>query len=93
MMYYSLTSTQAEAKSMAGRRQQSAVPAAWAAAGRVTGIGARGGFRVDLTWRDGKVSSATVHSVGGTKTTLKHGGWSKTIALRAGESITVAPES
>jgi DNA-binding CsgD family transcriptional regulator len=32
VMYYSLTSTQAEAKSMAGRRQQSAVPAAWAAA-------------------------------------------------------------
>ena len=70
-----------------------ALPAAWAAAGRVTGIGARGGFRVDVAWRDGKVSSATVHSVGGTKTTVKHGGWSKTIALRAGESITVAPES
>ncbi|WP_250633627.1 glycosyl hydrolase family 95 catalytic domain-containing protein [Pinirhizobacter soli] len=70
-----------------------ALPSAWAAAGRVTGIGARGGFRVDLTWRDSHVSSATVHSIGGTKTTLKHGQWSKTIVLRAGESITVAPES
>lgn len=70
-----------------------ALPAAWAAAGRVTGIGARGGFRVDLTWRDGHVSSATVHSLGGTKTTLKHGGWSKAIALGAGESVTVVPES
>jgi len=70
-----------------------ALPAAWAAAGRVTGIGARGGFRVDLTWRDGHVSTASVHSVGGTKTTLKHGGWSKAITLRAGESITVTPGS
>ena len=69
-----------------------ALPVAWGAAGRVTGIGARGGFRVDVTWRDGKVSSATVHSVGGTRTTLKYSQWSKTIALRAGESITVVPE-
>ncbi|HEY4146622.1 glycosyl hydrolase family 95 catalytic domain-containing protein [Pinirhizobacter sp.] len=69
-----------------------ALPTAWAAAGSVTGIGARGGFRVDLAWRDGRVSKATVHSVGGTRTTLKHGEWSKMISLRTGESITVIPE-
>jgi alpha-L-fucosidase 2 len=69
-----------------------ALPEAWAAAGRVTGIGARGGFRVDLAWRDGKVSRATLHSVGGTQTTLVHARWRKSITLRAGESITLEPE-
>jgi alpha-L-fucosidase 2 len=68
------------------------LPSAWAASGHVTGIGARGGFRVDLTWRDGHIVSAAVHSVGGTQTTLKHGRWSRTIALRAGESIILEPE-
>jgi alpha-L-fucosidase 2 len=69
-----------------------ALPPPWAARGNVIGIGARGGFRVDLNWRDGKVSAVTVHSVGGTRTTVRYGTQSKTIALRAGESVTIVPE-
>ncbi|TCV93391.1 alpha-L-fucosidase 2 [Luteibacter rhizovicinus] len=69
-----------------------ALPKAWAASGSVSGIGARGGFKVDLRWRDGKIMAVTVHSVGGTQTTLKYGAQSKTISLQAGESITVEPE-
>ncbi len=68
-----------------------ALPRQWAAGGSVTGIGARGGFQVDLQWRDGKVTHATVRSVGGTRTTLKFGTESSAIALRAGESMTVEP--
>lgn len=66
-----------------------ALPEAWAASGSVTGIGARGGFRVDLAWKRGKVTSVTVHSVGGERTRLKSGAWEKDLVLRPGESVTV----
>ncbi len=38
-----------------------ALPAAWPS-GRVTGLRARGGYEVDITWRDGAISEATVRS-------------------------------
>jgi alpha-L-fucosidase 2 len=68
-----------------------ALPAAWARSGRVAGIGARGGFEVDLSWRDGKVTRAVVRSVGGTRTEVRAGGWRRTISLRPGLSVTVQP--
>lgn len=70
-----------------------ALPKAWAAAGSVTGIGARGGFVVDLSWKDGKVTSVTVRSVGGETTRLKIGAWTKTLALRRGAAVTLAPDT
>ncbi|WP_327287189.1 glycosyl hydrolase family 95 catalytic domain-containing protein [Streptomyces sp. NBC_01198] len=66
-----------------------ALPAAWAAAGSVSGVGVRGGFVVDLSWRDGKVTQATLRSVGGRTTTLAAGGGSRRIDLRPGESVTL----
>ncbi|MEU8638899.1 glycoside hydrolase N-terminal domain-containing protein [Amycolatopsis sp. NPDC048633] len=68
-----------------------ALPSAWARSGRVTGIGARGGFEVDLSWRDGKVSRAVIRSVGGTRTEVRAGAWKRTISLRPGGSITITP--
>jgi alpha-L-fucosidase 2 len=38
-----------------------ALPAAWPA-GSIAGLHARGGFEVDITWQDGKIASASVHS-------------------------------
>jgi alpha-L-fucosidase 2 len=67
-----------------------ALPAAWHT-GSVTGVGARGGFTVDLSWRDGRVESATVRSVGGTSTTVRCGDWSRTVRLRRGQSVTLRP--
>jgi alpha-L-fucosidase 2 len=67
------------------------LPKAWADSGQVTGIGARGGFEVDLAWTNGKVTYATVRSVGGTETELRAGSWRKKITLRPNESITVKP--
>ncbi|MEV7037639.1 glycoside hydrolase N-terminal domain-containing protein [Amycolatopsis sp. NPDC051061] len=68
-----------------------ALPAAWARSGRVTGIGARGGFEVDLSWRAGKVTRAVIRSVGGTRTEVRAGGWRRTLSLRPGQSVTVQP--
>nr|WP_240147780.1 glycoside hydrolase N-terminal domain-containing protein [Luteibacter yeojuensis] len=64
-----------------------ALPEAWAASGTVTGLGARGGFRVDLAWKLGKVTTVTVRSVGGERTRLRFDGWEKDIALRPGGSV------
>lgn len=68
-----------------------ALPKAWAASGKVTGVGARGGFRVDFSWREGKLASVTLHSMAGEPTRLKCGSWARTIALAAGKSITIDP--
>ncbi|MDX3098345.1 glycoside hydrolase N-terminal domain-containing protein [Streptomyces sp. ME19-03-3] len=64
-----------------------ALPAAWAAKGSVTGVGARGGFEVDLSWRNGKVTEATVRSTGGTTTELRAGGFRKRLTLEPGGSV------
>ncbi|MFB7310267.1 glycoside hydrolase N-terminal domain-containing protein [Streptomyces sp. NPDC056192] len=66
-----------------------ALPHAWAAKGSVSGVGARGGFEVDLSWRNGKATEATVRSVGGTTTELRAGGFRKRINLKPGKSVTV----
>ncbi|WNV88597.1 glycoside hydrolase family 95 protein [Umezawaea sp. Da 62-37] len=68
-----------------------ALPSAWAESGRITGVGARGGFEVDFSWRAGKVTSVTVRSVGGTSTAVKAGTWSRTVTLGRGESVTLTP--
>ena len=68
-----------------------ALPDAWAAGGAVTGIGARGGFTVDLAWTSGLVTSATVHNIGPATatTTLRVGAWTQQVTAAAGKSVTV----
>lgn len=63
-----------------------ALPDAWAASGSLRGAGARGGFTVDVAWEHGRVRRATLHSVGGRKTTVTAGGRSTTVTLKPGES-------
>ncbi|CAM5585445.1 hypothetical protein SANTM175S_05245 [Streptomyces antimycoticus] len=57
--------------------------------GSVTGLAARGGFVVDLRWKQGVPTSVRIHSVGGRTTTVAHGGSSRTIRLVPGESHTL----
>jgi alpha-L-fucosidase 2 len=64
-----------------------ALPAAWAKAGSITGVGARGGFLVDLAWQNGRVSEAKVTSVGGRTTTVTGGGVSHQVTLEPGRSV------
>lgn len=49
-----------------------ALPKAWPS-GSITGLRARGGFVVDLSWKDGKLAKATVHSTTGGQVTLRYG--------------------
>jgi alpha-L-fucosidase 2 len=65
-----------------------ALPAAWPS-GSARGLGVRGGFTVDLDWRDGKVTAATLHSVGGTATTVRADGWTRTVTITPGGSVAV----
>ncbi|MEU5076077.1 glycoside hydrolase N-terminal domain-containing protein [Streptomyces asoensis] len=66
-----------------------ALPGAWAAAGHVTGLPARGGFTVDLRWRDGTPTSVRLRSTGGGTTTVAHGGTSRTVTVPPGGSVTL----
>jgi alpha-L-fucosidase 2 len=56
-----------------------ALPDAWKN-GCVTGLCARGGFKVDMAWKDGKLTSATVQSDDGRPCQVSYSG--KTVELK-----------
>ncbi|MCC4596833.1 glycoside hydrolase family 95 protein [Xanthomonas campestris pv. phormiicola] len=64
-----------------------ALPKAWAEHGRVSGIGARGGFVVDLEWRAGKATRIALRSVGGTRTELAFNGTRRMVELAHGATM------
>jgi alpha-L-fucosidase 2 len=65
-----------------------ALPAAWSV-GRMTGLRARGGFEVDLEWRDGKLAAATLRSKNGGECRVRYGSGTKDISLKAGEAYEI----
>jgi alpha-L-fucosidase 2 len=68
-----------------------ALPAAWPAGG-VTGLRARGGFEVDLSWKDGHLTEAVIRSVGGTAAKVRLGASAVELQLHPGEGIRLGPE-
>ena len=62
-----------------------ALPNAWPT-GFVKGLRARGGFEVDIAWKDGKLTTATIHSVTGSECKVRCGGKVTTVRLRQGQS-------
>ncbi|PTY07507.1 glycoside hydrolase [Opitutaceae bacterium EW11] len=69
-----------------------ALPPAWPE-GEVRGLRARGGFEVDVAWRDSHPTSISVRSVGGKKTVVRFGSQTREIELAPGNAKTVAFDS
>src|SRR3954469_1033648 len=67
------------------------LPAAWPA-GRVTGLRARGGFEVDLTWNNGALERATIRSLLGRPLRVRRGNTLRTLATARGRAVTLVGE-
>jgi alpha-L-fucosidase 2 len=67
-----------------------ALPKAWAA-GRVTGLRARGGCTVDMTWADGRLGEASVVSDRDQTVRFKYGSTISSLDLKAGVRQTLSP--
>jgi len=63
-----------------------ALPKAWPT-GSVRGLCARGGYEVDLAWKNGRLTTATVRSEHGGKTLLRYGLATREVLLSKGGSI------
>jgi alpha-L-fucosidase 2 len=69
-----------------------ALPRTWPG-GSVRGLCARGGFIIDMAWRDGKLLSATIRSKHGGSTPVRYADHLTTIHLSAGQSQHLRPDS
>jgi alpha-L-fucosidase 2 len=68
-----------------------ALPKAWPS-GFVMGLRARGGFEVDMTWKEGRLTEATVRSNRGHPSRLRYGGIAREIRLAKGQRLVFRPD-
>ena len=63
-----------------------ALPSAWPT-GSVRGLRARGGFEVDLQWREGKLATGLIRSTAGTTCLVRYGERTVPLKIKPGEAI------
>lgn len=63
-----------------------ALPKAWPN-GSVKGLRARGGFEVDITWQDGKLTRSTIRSLAGHSVRMRYGAVIQDVKLAQGGSL------
>jgi alpha-L-fucosidase 2 len=63
-----------------------ALPKAWPT-GSIKGLRARGGFGIDIAWRDGKLVQADVRSLTGGSAQLRYGSVTRNVQLAKGKSF------
>jgi alpha-L-fucosidase 2 len=68
-----------------------ALPAGWSA-GSVTGLRARGGAEVSMTWRNGKLQTAEIRNATGGNCKLRYGAKTAVVSLRPGVTIRLNAE-
>ena len=68
-----------------------ALPVSWKD-GAVSGLKARGGYEVSISWKDGKMTFCEIKSLLGKPFTVRYAGKTKDFTLAAGKSIKLGPE-
>lgn len=68
-----------------------ALPVSWKD-GSVSGLKARGGYEVSISWADGKMTSCEIKSLLGHPFTVRYAGQTKDFTLAAGKSVKLGPE-
>jgi len=62
-----------------------ALPPSWSS-GSIRGLHARGGFEVDITWHDGKLTDAVIHSANAGSAKLRYGPITREVKLARGQT-------